>query len=66
MAIPVITSPGIELTGASPREVFQKGRLLFEYISKLPEFVPADARLNFMDLSIEAEAFGSEIIFFLL
>ncbi len=62
-AIPLMTSPGAELIGASPRELFQNGELQFRCIRALAEAVPAAAHVTFMDLSVEAEAFGSEIAF---
>lgn len=62
-ALPIMTSPGIELTGAAPREVFQSGELQFRCIRALAEAVPMDAQVTFMDLSVEAEAFGSGIVF---
>ncbi len=62
-AIPIMTSPGAELIGAKPREVFQSGELQFRCIQALAEAVPADMHVTFMDLSIEAEAFGSPITF---
>ncbi len=61
--VPVMTSPGAELIGAKPRAVFQDGELQFRCIRALSEAAPVDAQVTFMDLSIEAEAFGSEITF---
>lgn len=63
MAIPIMTSPGIELTGLKPRDVFQSGELQFKCISALAEATDASAHVTFMDLSVEAEAFGSKITF---
>jgi len=62
-SIPIMTSPGAELIGAKPRDVFQNGELQFKCIKALAEAVPADVHVTFMDLSIEAEAFGSQITF---
>ncbi len=62
-ALPIMTSPGMELIGARPREVFQDGALQFRCIEALAEVCPADVAVTFMDLSIEAEAFGCEIAF---
>lgn len=61
--VPVMTSPGAELIGAKPREVFQNGELQFRCIEALGKAAPVDMQVTFMDLSIEAEAFGSEIAF---
>lgn len=60
-AIPIMTSPGIELAGATPAEVFRSGELQFRCIEALAGRVHADALVTFMDLSVEAEAFGSPV-----
>lgn len=60
-AIPIMTSPGFELIGARPVDVFRDGELQFRCIRALSEAVHADALVTFMDLSVEAEAFGSPI-----
>ncbi len=62
-AIPIMTSPGAELINAKPRDVFQSGELQFKCIKALAQECPADVHVTFMDLSIEAEEFGSEIAF---
>ena len=62
-ALPIMTSPGMELLGLKPREVFQSGELQFQCIQALSAAVPMDAQVTFMDLSVEAEAFGSPIVF---
>lgn len=61
--IPIMTFPGVELAGVSVRDVFQNGRLQFDCIKKLAEALPADAQLTFMDLTVEAEAFGAPVVF---
>lgn len=61
--VPVMTSPGAELIDAKPRAVFQDGELQFRCIEALRHAAPVDMQVTFMDLSIEAEAFGSEIAF---
>lgn len=60
-AIPIMTTPGIELTGAKPAEVFRSGELQFRCIEALAGAVHADALVTFMDLSVEAEAFGAPV-----
>lgn len=62
-AVPIMTSPGIELIGAKPREVFQNGELQFRCIQELLKVCPTDIAVTFMDLSVEAEEFGCEIAF---
>lgn len=60
-AIPIMTSPGIELTGNRPLDVFKSGELQFRCIETLSRTVHADALVTFMDLSVEAEAFGAPV-----
>ena len=60
-AVPVLTSPGIEWIGAKPREVFQDGALQFRCIEALAAETPSDMLVTFMDLSVEAEAFGAPV-----
>lgn len=62
-ALPIMTTPGAELICAKPRDVFQNGELQFRCVQALSQAAPVDAQVTFMDLSIEAEAFGSQIAF---
>ncbi len=63
-AIPILTTPGIPLTGAAPNDVFRAGKLQFEAIHAVTAKFPAmAAALTMMDLSVEAEAFGAPILF---
>ncbi len=62
-AIPIMTSPGMELTALKPMDVFQNGTLQFQCIKALSEATLADAPVTFMDLSVEAEAFGSPVCY---
>lgn len=59
--LPIMTSPGMELLGSAPQHVFRDGFLQYECIRTLAEKYPLDARVTFMDLSVEAEAFGAPI-----
>ncbi len=61
--LPIMTSPGMELLGVPPRSVFQDGELQFKCIQALAAEAPVDAQVTFMDLSVEAEAFGAPIAF---
>ena len=63
VAVPIMTTPGIELIGARPGEVFQSGELQARAILALNAEIPAAAAVTMMDLSVEAEAFGSPIGF---
>lgn len=61
--IPIMTHPGIELCGKTVKEAVTNGRIHADAIIKLNEKYPADGATVIMDLTVEAEAFGSEIIF---
>lgn len=62
-ALPIMTSPGVDLLGAKPVDVFRSGGLQANVIIALAEKFPAAAAVTIMDLSIEAEAFGAPIRF---
>lgn len=63
LAIPIMTHPGIELIGKSVKEAVTNGKVHFEAISKLNEIYPSAACTVIMDLTVEAEAFGANVIF---
>lgn len=63
LAIPIMTHPGIELLGKSVKEAVTDGNIHFEAIQKLNDIYPSAACTVIMDLTVEAEAFGAEIIF---
>ena len=63
IAIPILTNPGIELCGYRIVDAVIDGQVHFEAIKKLNETYPAAACTVIMDLTVEAEAFGSEVIF---
>ena len=63
LAVPVMTHPGIELTGRTVREACCDGQVHFEAIKALAEKYPTAAATVIMDLTVEAEAFGAEIHF---
>ncbi|MBQ4106756.1 MAG: uroporphyrinogen decarboxylase family protein [Lentisphaeria bacterium] len=61
--VPIMTSPGEELIGVRPCELFRSGECQFRCIEALAAAAPVDAQVTLMDLSVEAEAFGCEIVF---
>lgn len=61
--IPIMTHPGIELCGKTIYEAVTNGKIHAEAICKLNELYPAAASTVIMDLTVEAEAFGSKIVF---
>ena len=60
-ALPIMTYPGLELTGRTISEVISNGEHQFECIAALAEKYDSIANVTIMDLSVEAEAFGSPI-----
>ena len=62
-AVPVMTHPGIELTGHTVRQAVSDGRVHAEAVVRLAERWPSAAACTMMDLTVEAEAFGAEIAF---
>jgi uroporphyrinogen decarboxylase len=61
-AMPIMTYPGLTLTGKSVLQMVTKGEVQFECIKALSTRYPTIASATLiMDLSAEAEAFGSKI-----
>ena len=63
VALPVMTHPGIEWTGHTVCEAVCNGQIHYEAIRELCMRYPAAAATMIMDLTVEAEAFGAEIVF---
>lgn len=63
IAIPIMTHPGIELIGKEVVEACRDGKTHSEAICALESKYPPGATTVIMDLTVEAEAFGAEIIF---
>lgn len=62
-AIPIMTHPGIELCGHTVKEAVSDGMVHFQAIDTLDRKYPSAACTMIMDLTVEAEAFGSTILF---
>ena len=60
-AMPIMTYPGLELTGMNITDVIKDGEEQFKCIEALANKYPSAAAVTIMDLSVEAEAFGSPI-----
>lgn len=60
-AMPVLSFPAIQLMGISVRELISNSDLQAEGMRRVAERVDASASVSLMDLSLEAEAFGSQI-----
>lgn len=62
-AVPVMTHPGIELTGKRVIDAVSDGSVHAEAVCALAERYPSAAATMIMDLTVEAEAFGADIVF---
>ena len=62
-AIPIMTHPGIELIGKTVRDAVTDGQVHYEAIKALYKKYPSAASCVIMDLTVEAEAFGAEVVF---
>lgn len=60
-AMPIVTFPGMELLGRPVTDLFFDGQVQFECMEALATRYPSIAALTAMDLSVEAEAFGSAV-----
>ena len=58
-----MTHPGIELCGSTVLKAVTDGQAHADAICALNDKFPADAVTAIMDLTVEAEAFGAEILF---
>ena len=63
IAIPIMTHPGIEMTGRTVQEAVTDGKVHAEAIIALNKRFPSAASTVIMDLTVEAEAFGCVINF---
>lgn len=63
VAIPVMTHPGIEITGDTVLKAVSDGNAHCKSIVALANRYPTAAASVIMDLTVEAEAFGAEISF---
>lgn len=58
-----MTHPGIEMIGKTVRDAVTDGQVHYNAIQALSEKYPTAAATVIMDLTVEAEAFGAEIVF---
>lgn len=63
VAIPIMTHPGIEYISKTVRDAITNGQVHYEAIQALCNKYPSAAATVIMDLTVEAEAFGAEIVF---
>ncbi len=60
-AMPVLSFPSVQLMGTTVRELISSSDLQAEGMKRIADRVNACAAVSLMDLSVEAEAFGSTI-----
>lgn len=60
-ALPIMTYPGLKMTGRTINEVISNGEHQYECMAALADKYDSIASVTIMDLSVEAEAFGSPI-----
>jgi uroporphyrinogen decarboxylase len=61
-ALPIMTYPGLLLTGHTIMDVITNGEKQFHCMQVLAKKYPSIASVAMMDLSVEAEAFGSRVL----
>lgn len=62
-AMPVLSFPGVQLTGKSVGELVHSGALQADCMEAIAQRYDMLASVSLMDLSVEAEAFGSPVAF---
>jgi uroporphyrinogen decarboxylase len=60
-ALPIMTYPGLDMINKNVIDVITSGKEQFACINALSKKYPTAATVTIMDLSVEAEAFGSKI-----
>ncbi len=61
--LPVLSFPGIQLLDTTVREVVSRGEVQADCMKAIAERYDTAASVSNMDLSVEAEAFGAEVVF---
>ena len=61
--MPILSFPGVQLTGISVNELVRSGKLQAQCMKAVADRWDTLASLSLMDLSVEAEAFGSPVRF---
>ncbi len=62
-ALPILSFPAVSLTGATVRELITDKEKQIEGVLSIIDRCPVSAAVYPMDLSVEAEAFGAELIY---
>lgn len=64
-ALPILSFPGIQhMDGITVRELVNSSTLQAQCMKKVADLTDSAASVSFMDLSVEAEAFGADTLFF--
>lgn len=61
--VPILSFPSTQLLGISVRELISSSENQAKGMAAIAKRCPIGASLNMMDLSVEAEAFGAQILF---
>ena len=62
-SMPLLSFPGIQLTGDTVQKLVTDANAQATVMKKVSERIPSLASVSLMDLSVEAECFGSQIMF---
>lgn len=62
-AIPILSFPGMQLIGCTVEELVKNGHLQALCMKKIADKYDTWASFSMMDLSVEAEAFGAEVVY---
>lgn len=62
-AMPILSFPGIQLTGHTVEEMVRDGHLQAVCMEAIAKRFDTGAAFSLMDLSVEAEAFGADVIY---
>ena len=62
LAMPIVTYPGLRLTGANPRDIVTSSFAQADFQAALHERYRTSFVMSAIDLSVEAEAFGCEVL----
>ena len=61
--LPILSFPSVQLLDVSVRELVGSSELQAKGMKAVADRVPVAATVSMMDLSVEAECFGSQIVF---
>ena len=61
-ALPILSFPAVQLMGITVRELISDSGRQAEGMARIAQRVDAAAAVSLMDLSVEAECFGSQIV----